>query len=278
VPHPEIIRYDIETSSVKDIVYVLNPYDRVALEEAVRIKEMLEKVKVTVITLGPPEAEDILRFCLAMGADNAILLLVNSYINNDAFATSLILSKAISLLPYDMILCGAVSIDDNSAFVGPGISEFLNLPLISNVTKMNILVEERKIIAYRRVRKVDREVVECALPAVITVDIDLNEPRYVSSEKILKVREKEITKLNIESLNVDLGSIEAATKVIRYTLPKPRLKKVTYFEGLSPAERLKMIMTGGTPKKSSRLIQKSPQDAVSEIIQFLINIGVLSNE
>jgi electron transfer flavoprotein beta subunit len=279
VPHPDIVRFNIETGLLEDIYYVLNHCDKVALEEAIRIKENLGEVEVTAITLDTPEAEEILRYCLAMGADKAVLLWDDSFKNLDAYATSIVLAKAISKLPYDMILCGRISTDDLSGFVGTCISEFLNLPLVSDITKMEVSEDRKRVIVHRHVRKIDREVTECPLPAVFTVDEELNEPRYVSSAKILRAREKEVIRLDVKSLGIEHGSIEMATKILSYSQPKPRLKKSSAIESLSPMERLKMITAGGASKKTStKLVQKPPEIAASEIMRFLTDIGILSSE
>ncbi len=286
VPHPDIVRFDLATNTVEDVIYMINPYDRVALEEAIRIRDKLGDGEVTVITLGPPEAEKVLRSCLAMGADKAILLSDDSFKNFDAYATSVALANAISKLSYDLIMCGKMSIDECNGYVGAGIAESLKLPHVPAITKLEISSDKKKASISRRVANIDREVIECPLPAVFTVDEELNEPRYISITKTLSANQKEITKLDAKSLGVEPGSIKPMVEVLSYSQPKPRLKKGGVAAkgpsaNLSAHERMKMLMKGGSKDSksggSSKIVEKPPEAAASDIVQFLINNRIIES-
>lgn len=262
VPHPDVVRFDLATNMIEDVVYMMNPYDRVALEEAIRIKEKLGDSEVIAITLGPPEAEKVLKSCLAMGADKAILLSDENFKNFDAYATSIALSKAISKLSYDLIICGKMSIDECNGYVGAGIAEALKLPHVPAITKLELSPDNKKAIIARRVANIDREVVECSLPAVFTTDEELNQPRYISILKTLMVNGQEITRFDAKSLGMESGDIKPKVEILSYSSPKPRLKKGGVAArgpsaSLSAHERMKMLMkgSGGSKKQVTKLLR-----------------------
>lgn len=277
VPHPDVVRFDLGSNKVEDIVYIINPCDRVALEEAIRIRDKLGgDSEVTAITLGAPEAEKVLRSCLAMGVDKAVLVSDDNFKNFDAYATAMTLAKAISKMSYDLIICGKISIDECNGFVGVGIAESLKLPHVPAITKLELSADGKKAIIQRRVANIDREVIECSLPAVFTTDEELNQPRYISINKTLKANEKQITKLDAKSLDIEASGIKPMVEVLSYSAPKPRLKKSAAVTGkaLSGQDRLKMLMKGSgggsSAKKDEKFIQKPPAQAATDVVQFLI--------
>jgi electron transfer flavoprotein beta subunit len=278
VPDPTIVKFNIETGALDNIRYILDPVDEVAVSEALKIRER-DGGKVTVISLGPPRVEEALRICLKMGVDEAIHLCDEAFNNLDVFSTSIVLARLIAISEYDVILCGRESVDEGTGFLGAGIAEWLNLPLVTAVTRLDIFADTKTARVHRRLKGGDREILECQLPAVFTVESVLRKPVYPPLKTILAGHKKRVTKVDAKSLGIDLRSIEPATAVVGISQPKPRLKKTATIDSkLSAQERMKLLMSGGSQQKGSKTIEKAPQQAAAELIQFLIANGIISKQ
>ena len=276
VPDPTIIKFNIETSSLENIHYIMDPADEAALSEAIKIRGR-NGGEVIAISLGPLRAEEVLRTCLKMGADEAIHLCDEAFEGLDVYSASVILARMIATLQYDLILCGRESMDEGNGFLGAGIAEWLNLPLVTAVTRLDIFADTNTATVHRRLKGGDREVLESRLPAVFTVESILCKPVYPPLRTILAGLNKKIRRADAKSLGIDVASIEPMVAVLSISQPKPRLKKgATIDSSLSPAERIKLIISGGMQQKGSKTIDKAPQAAASEIIQFLIANGIIS--
>lgn len=204
--------------------YVVNPYDEYAIEEGLRIKERLGEGKITLISTGPERAKDALKSGLAVGAEEAIHLMDEAFEGSDPYATALILSKALEKLDYDIIFCGKQGVDEDHAQVGIILAELLDIPHVSVVTKLEISEDGKSILAYREV-EAGHEAVEAPLPAVITAQKGLNEPRYASIKGIMAVKKKVIPEWNAEQLGVDsatVGRDAAKVSFVEVTLPPER--------------------------------------------------------
>lgn len=165
---------------------IFNPEDLHALEAGLQIKERYRGT-ITVITMGPPSAAEVLREALYRGADEAILLTDRHFAGSDTLATSYILSQAVRKTGhYDIILCGHQAIDGNTAQVGPQVAEKLGLPQITSVEQM-VQIEDGKISAWRLVEQ-GTELLEVSLPAVLTVVDTANKPRPASAIKIMRFK------------------------------------------------------------------------------------------
>ncbi len=169
--------------------YVVNPYDEYAIEEGLRIKERLGEGKITLITVGPERAKDALKSGLAVGADEAIHLVDEAFEGSDTYATALVLSGALEKIDYDIIFCGKQGVDEDHAQVGIALAELLDIPHVSVVTKLEIAEDRKAAVAHREVEG-GHEVVETPLPAVVTAQKGLNEPRYASIKGIMAVKKK----------------------------------------------------------------------------------------
>jgi electron transfer flavoprotein beta subunit len=276
VPDSTIIKYDIVTKSLSNVYYILDPVDEVSVSEAIKIREK-NGGDVIAITLGPARAENALRSCLKMGVDKAIHLCNEAFDNIDPYRTSKLLAKYISKMQYDLILCGNQSMDEGNGYVGAGIAAYLNLPLITSVTRIDVFTDTGTAVIHRRLKGGDREIVETPLPAVLTVETVLTPPIYPRLRTILHGLKKDIHTVNSQSLDADLKCIEPAIEVLGVSQPKPRLKKTaTIDSSMSAQERMKFLMAGGVQKKSSNIVQKPPKEAAAEIIQFLIDNGIIS--
>jgi len=210
VPEPkaaEELKIDPETKALArlDIPLVINPLDRNALEAALIFKER-EEAQITVISMGPPPAGDIVKECLALGADTGILLSDPAFAGADAFATAYTLTRAIENTgPVDLVLCGRASSDGATEWVGPELAVFLDLPVVTMV---------REFVQFDGSSwqvKADIEhgyrLVQVKLPAVFTVTQDLNSPRTLSFSGIIKSRNKEITTWGLEDLALEAESV-----------------------------------------------------------------------
>ena len=168
---------------------IMNPDDKAGLEAALRLKDQYG-AEVTVVTMGLPKAEDVLREALAMGADKAILVTDRVLGGADTWATSQTLAGAIRNLEYDLIITGRQAIDGDTAQVGPQISEHLDIPVISYA--QDIKVEDNYVIVQRQYD--DRyHVLKAQMPCLVTALGEMNEPRYMTPGGIFDAFETEIT-------------------------------------------------------------------------------------
>jgi electron transfer flavoprotein beta subunit len=278
VPDSTTVKFDIRTNSLENIHYIMDPIDEVAVSEAIGIREK-NGGEVTAVTLGPSRSGEVLRSCLKMGADQAIHLCDEAFDDLDVYSTSIVLSRVIAKGQYDLILCGNESMDEGNGFVGAGIAETLHLPLVRAVTRIDIFADTNTAILHRRLKGGDREIVESPLPAVFTVDSVLTKPLYPPLRTILAGLKKKIAKLDAKAIGIDVRDIEPMVVLLGISQPKPRLKKTTTIDSsLSPAERMKLITLGGVQQKSSKTIEKLPHAAAAEIVQFLIDNGIISKE
>jgi len=204
--------------------YVVNPYDEYAVEEGLRIKERLGEGKITLASTGPERAKDALKSGLAVGADEAIHLVDEAFEGSDPYATALILSKALQKIDYDIVFCGKQGVDEDHAQVGIILAELLDIPHVSVVTLLEISDDQKSILAHREVEG-GHEVIEAPLPAVITAQKGLNEPRYASIKGIMAVKKKVIPEWNAEEIGVDaeaVGTKAAKIAFAEVTLPPER--------------------------------------------------------
>jgi electron transfer flavoprotein beta subunit len=169
---------------------IVNPFDKNAVEAALQIREK-KGGKVTVLSMGPPQAIDALRECLAMGADEAVLLSDRAFAGADTLATSFTLAKAIEKVGKpDIILCGKQAIDGDTAQVGPGIAEHMGLPQVTYVQKIREVNEDHLLV--ERAIEGGYEVIHVGLPVMIAVEKAINEPRFPTMMGTMKAHKKQI--------------------------------------------------------------------------------------
>jgi electron transfer flavoprotein beta subunit len=278
VPDPTTVIFNIETGALDNIRYILDPVDEIAVSEAIKIRER-DGGEVTAVSLGPPRIEEALRACLKMGVDEAIHLCDEAFDGLDVYSTSIVLAKLIATRQYDLILCGRESIDEGTGFLGAGIAEWLNLPLVTAVTRLDIFADTKTARVHRRLKGGDREILECQLPAVFTIETVLRKPVYPRLKTILAGLKKNITMVDAKSLGIDMKRIEPSMASVGISQPKPRLKKTATIDSkLSAQERMKLLMSGGMQQKGSKTVEKPPQAAAAELIQFLIINGIISKQ
>lgn len=208
----------------KDIPWVINPYDEYAVEEALRIKEN-HGGKVTVISMGPERAVDIIKNSIAMGVDEAILVKDVVFEGSDAYSTAAILSKAVAICGYDIILTGKQAVDDGLGQVGHTLAEILNIPSVSSILKLVISADKKTATVHREIDE-GLEIIELPIPALFTIQQGINKPRYASLPGIMRAKKKEIKILDAGSLGISPQEAgQAASRTITKKLFKPPARK-----------------------------------------------------
>jgi electron transfer flavoprotein beta subunit len=225
VPDAKDVRLDPKTNTLarEGVQSIMNPYDQHALEEAVRIKESLGG-EVTVVTMGPPQAEAILRQAISCGADHGVLVSDRAFAGADTWATSYTLAKAISTIGvFDLVLCGKQAIDGDTAQVGPGLAMRLAIPFVTCVQKVRQAGVTGMVV--ERMMDDGYDVIKVEYPALLTVVKDVNEPRVPSLKGTMKAKKAAIKTLNATDINADPASIGlpgSPTKVVKVFPPEPR--------------------------------------------------------
>lgn len=199
-----------------NLKYVINPFDEIAIEEALRIKEKQGGGEVVLISIGGKESSEQLRTGLAMGADRAILVLNANPI--DSLGVARVLAKVATDEAVDLVLMGKQAIDDDSNQAGQMLAELLGWPQATFASKVELADGNKSA---KVTREVDGglETIEIALPGVVTSDLRLNEPRYASLPGIMKARKKELKEVEIASLGVDVA---AKVKILKMEPPPKR--------------------------------------------------------
>lgn len=229
VPNTNEVKIDpVKGTLIRDgVESILNPDDANALEEALKIKDKYEDVKITVLSMGPPQADEMLRECLAMGADEAILVSDRAFGGADTWATSNTISAAIrNAGNFDIIFAGRQAIDGDTAQVGPQIAERLGLPQVTYVQHLEINGDE---VTVQRQLENGYEVIKVKTPVLLTAVKELNKPRYMNVKGIYDAYKKEIPVWGVNDIPVDketIGLKASPTKVFRSFTPAPKGKGV----------------------------------------------------
>ncbi len=246
VPDTET-RIEVRSGKVVEegIQYVVNPYDEFALEEALKWQEQLGG-KVTLVCLGPERARESILKGLAMGADEVYHLTDEAFLDGDAYSTARALAAAIGKLgDYDAIFCGKQAVDDDNAAVGIMLAEMLDVPHVSVVSKLEIDTDARMARAERDIEG-GKEVVETPLPAVITAQKGLNEPRYPSFRGIRQARSKPFSLWGVADVGLAPDDVGVAGAKLRFV------------EVLPPPDR-----------PPGRIIPGEPEEAAREVARLL---------
>jgi electron transfer flavoprotein beta subunit len=220
-----------------DIKWVMNPYDEFGVEEALRLKEKFGG-EVTVVGLGPKRVTETIRTALAMGADKGVLINDDALEGSDSIATAKALAAAIKELDYDLIFTGQRGIDDDMGTVGAGLAEFLGIPQLSLIVKVDV-AEDGKSVKVTRPIEGEALIIESGLPALITAQKGLNEPRYASLPGIMKAKKKPLEEKSLADLGLDASEFgEGARKVkILAITPPPERAGGKIIDGETPQEK-----------------------------------------
>jgi electron transfer flavoprotein beta subunit len=251
VPATTQVKINPETNTLirEGVEAIINPYDTYAIEEGLRVRERCGGT-VTILTMGPPQAEAALKEAISLGADEAVLLSDRAFAGSDTLATSYTLAQGIKKIgDYDLIICGKQAMDGDTAQVGPGIAEILDIPFVAYIRK----IEEIKdgYIRVERLMEEGYEVIETSLPALITVVKEINEPRLPSLRGQMRAKKADIPVWSLKELGVPedrVGLPGSPTKVVKIFTPPPRGKGET--------------LTGTTQEVVDKLVKHLRQDRV----------------
>ena len=219
VPDPEsALKVNAEgTGFVKDnLKWVVNPFDEIAVEEGLRLKEKVSGTEVVLVSIGDKTAQEQLRTGLAMGADRAVLVLSDGDL--DPLAVAKVLRKVIESEKPDLVVMGKQAIDDDSNCAGQMLAELLGWPQATFASEVKLGSDNKSA---QVTREIDGglETLEVPLPAVVTADLRLNEPRYASLPGIMKARKKELKEIPVADLGVDVAP---RVKLVKLETPPKR--------------------------------------------------------
>lgn len=227
----------IKTDTIK---WVMNPYDEIAVEEAIKIKEAMGGT-VTIVSVGPENSVKTLRTAMAMGADKAVVITDPLAQGSDPIGTAKILSAAIKEMPYDLIIAGQRAVDEDNYQVGAAIAEYLEIPQISKVIKQEISDNSIKC---HRVVEGAVEVVESSLPALFTTERGLNEPRYATLPGIMKAKKKPLETKTLADIGIDSKTVGGENRKVKITALKfpPERNTVKMIDGDSASEKAEALV------------------------------------
>ena len=245
VPDTSEIKLDPETNNLirTGLPSIVNPFDMHALEAALTVKDQVPQSRVTVISMGPPQAQEALRECLSLGADDAVLITDRAFGGADTLATSYTISSAIRHLEqsqgiqYDMIFCGKQAIDGDTAQVGPQIAEELGIPQVTYACYIDVDVESTPMTAQvKREHELGYELVQVPLPVLITATNELNEPRVPSLWNSIHGKRYEVKQITLQDMTVDIArlGLGGSPTRVRKVYEPPLRSKVTMLKGSTP--------------------------------------------
>lgn len=243
VPDAKDVRLDPDTNTLarEGVESIMNPYDRHALEEAVRIKEE-QGGEVIALSMGPPQAEDVLREAVACGADRGVLVSDRAFAGADTWATSYTLGKAVETIgEFDMVLCGKQAIDGDTAQVGPGLASRLQVPYVTCVQKVRAI--DAGFVNVERMMDDGYDVVRLPLPCLLTVVKDINEPRVPSLKGKMKAKKASIDSLSAADIGAEkqcIGLAGSPTRVVKVFTPPPRGDR-TVFQGSAEEQVVSLL-------------------------------------
>ncbi len=222
--------------------YVINFFDEFAVEEAIRLKEKNGETQVTVCTYGPARAIEALRTAVAMGADRAFLLDGTDYEYDDSLVVARVLAAFAEKEGFDLILCGRQAIDDENANIGAMVAELLGIPHVSSVTRLDLLDGGR--IEVESEMEGGRKRSEIVLPALLTTQKGLNEPRVPMITGVMKAMKTQIPTIDVTTMGLAKETLErGASKVVTvsYEVPAQR-PAVRIIEGVSSEEKVRNLV------------------------------------
>jgi electron transfer flavoprotein beta subunit len=231
VPATTEIRIDPQTNTLirQGIENITNPYDTYALEEAVRIKEKLDsdpefsgEVEVLAVTMGPPQAENMLREAISAGADSAVLLSDRAFAGADTWATAATLSMALKKIgSISLVISGKQTLDGDTGQVGPQLAHIMGLPFIGYVSSIESITKSGMKV--KRLAEENYEEFEIKFPAAISVLKDINTPRVPSLRGRIKAKKAEIPVWTAADINADseeVGLKGSCTRVVKIFTPR----------------------------------------------------------
>lgn len=244
VPDTTDIKVDPETGTLKRETAgtTMNPFDMYAVEEALRIKEKMAGSTVTVVTMGPPMAKEMLKTAIGMGADEAVLLSDRLLAGSDTWATSYAVAMAVKKLGYDIVLFGKQAIDGDTAQVGPSVAEYLDIPCVTWIKKIREISD--KEITVERMMEDGVDVVKSSVPVALTVVKEINEPRLESLKGKMRAKKYEPATWALADIGGDpamVGLKNSPTRVAKSWSPERKFGKAEMLDGADAAEKADKI-------------------------------------
>ena len=225
VPNTTDVKIDpVKNTLIREgVESIINPFDTYAIEEAVRLKERFTG-KVTVVTMGPPQAETALKEAISLGCDEGILVSDRKFAGSDTWATSYTLACAIKKIgAFDIIICGKQASDGDTAQVGPGISTHLDIPQVTYVKKIEDI--KNGLAKVERMTEEGYDIVETPIPCLFTVVKEINTPRLPSLKGMMRAKSAKIIQWTAADINSDpkkIGLDGSPTRVVKIFTPAPR--------------------------------------------------------
>lgn len=247
VPDTNEVRLDPVTNTlIRDgVPSIINPDDKSGLEVALRLKDENLDIHVTVLSMGPPQAQEALREALAMGADDGILVSDRAFGGADTWATSCTITAALEHLDFDLIICGRQAIDGDTAQVGPQIAEHIGVPQVSYVEELE-LDDDKKGITVKRQFEDRYHTINIKFPCLITAIAELAEPRYMTIGKVFEAYQKEIRVWGLEDIKdkLDMANIglKGSPTKVRKSFPKQGKGKGVLLTDLTADEAAQAIV------------------------------------
>ena len=247
VPDTNEVRLDPVTNTlIRDgVPSIINPDDKSGLEVALRLKDENPDIHVTVLSMGPPQAQEALREALAMGADDGILVSDRAFGGADTWATSCTITAALEHLDFDLIICGRQAIDGDTAQVGPQIAEHIGVPQVSYVEELE-LDDDKKGITVKRQFEDRYHTINIKFPCLITAIAELAEPRYMTIGKVFEAYQKEIRVWGLEDSKdkLDMANIglKGSPTKVRKSFPKQGKGKGVLLTDLTADEAAQAIV------------------------------------
>ena len=249
VPDTTEVRIDPQRGTLirEGVPSILNPFDTYAIEEGLLLREKFGG-QVTVVSMGPPQAEEILKDAIAMGCDEGVLLSDLAFSGSDTWATAYALAWAIRRLsPFDLILCGRQAIDGDTGQVGPGIARQLDITQLTYVFKILKMDLEGGRVRVERLLEEGREIVEAPLPALLTVLKDINHPRVPTFMGMRRARRARIpiwaaSELAAEGAEGGFFGLEGSpTRVVRVFTPPQREGQAELIEAVGVGQAASIL-------------------------------------
>ncbi len=245
VPDTANVRINPETNTLmrEGVESIMNPFDEYALEEALRLKDS-HGARVTVITMGPPQADVVLREAMARGADDGVLLTDRAFAGADTLATSYAIAQAIKKVNAkpDLVLFGKQAIDGDTAQVGPGVSEFLDVSLVTYVKGISV---KDGVFTVETLMDEGVDVIEGRLPAVMTVVKEAGAPRFASLSGWMEAKKTAIPRWGAKDVGAEAeacGLNGSPTKVVKIFAPPTKTGGVRMDGREEPAAAVEAIL------------------------------------
>jgi electron transfer flavoprotein alpha/beta subunit len=270
IPDPSVVLLDEKHRlDPNDRVYMINPCDLVALEEALRLKDAGCADKITVVSIAPPESEGVLRRCLALGAARAVRLWDNAFnkLYNDAVGITL--AHILGQCSLDLVFCGNQAADDEMGYTGYLVAEALGVPFIQHAVQIDVPKNNRMVITAKRAEG-KREKIEAGFPVVVGIADNLNEPRYATLPALMTAFRSRVETVDLKAIGLSEIDVRSKIKLVGLSPPRFRSKKIFIPDSnLSASDRLRQIMSGGITEKKEVLHEDSPETLSQKFVQYL---------